>query len=113
MDSLDLLVEPLTREELDGEAQGWLLLLKAKVTEISETEIAAKEKSEALAKADETRPGEEESAALTAKAKTDLLEQITHLRAQRTALRDRMNVVLDALEAKGGEVNTGTRSQAA
>ncbi len=104
VDSLELRVKPLTRKELDVEARGWLALLKSKVTEISEAEIAVKEKSDALEKAEKAQPGEGDNAALTTKAKTDLLEQITDLRAQRTALTDRMNLVLDALEAKGGEV---------
>ncbi|MGK7878321.1 MAG: mechanosensitive ion channel protein, partial [Xenococcaceae cyanobacterium] len=42
VDELKLLVKPLTLEELKTEAVGWLLLLKEKVQEISDTEIAIK-----------------------------------------------------------------------
>jgi small conductance mechanosensitive channel len=39
-----------------------------------------------------------------AEARSNLLDYLTGLRAQRTALVDRFNVVLDALQGKGGEV---------
>ncbi len=103
VDSLELRAKPLTRKELDDEAKGWLLLLKSKVAEISEAEISVKEKAEALDKAEDAETGEQASAEVAAQAKTDLLERLTELRAQRTALTDRMSIVLDALEAKGGE----------
>ncbi len=45
VDELKLLVRPLTKEELEIEAQAWLLLLQAKVREISTQEIAIKRKN--------------------------------------------------------------------
>ena len=42
IEDLELLVKPLTLEELENEAAAWLLLLKNKVQEISDTEIAIK-----------------------------------------------------------------------
>lgn len=45
VDELKLMVKPLTLAELEIEAQGWLLLLQAKVREISNQEIAIKRKN--------------------------------------------------------------------
>jgi len=52
---LELRLKPLTRAQLKVEADGWLLLLQAKVREISTAEIAAKYKKEELAKADDVK----------------------------------------------------------
>lgn len=46
-------VKPLTRCELDAEAQAWLVLLKNKVAEISDAEVAAIYKKEEIKKARE------------------------------------------------------------
>lgn len=80
---LDLLCKPLTKAELAIEAEGWLGVLKAKVAEISQAEIAASK-----------LPAGEE--------KTKLIEATTKLREERTKLIDRLNVVLAAFKAKGG-----------
>ncbi len=80
---LDLLCRPLTKAELTVEADGWLGVLKSKVTEISQTEIAASK-----------LPAGEQ--------KTKLIESTTKLREERTKIIDRLNVVLAALKAKGG-----------
>ena len=45
-------VKPLTKCELEAEAQAWLLLLKAKVEEISNAEVAAIYKKEEIKKAE-------------------------------------------------------------
>jgi small conductance mechanosensitive channel len=86
IDQLELLIKPLTVEELQVEAAAWLLLLKNKVQEISTTEIAIKAEKEA------TEKGED---------KEQLLVNVTKLQGQLTAIIDRFNVVLDALENKG------------
>ena len=44
VDELELLVKPLTADELFVEADAWLGLLKAKVAEISQAEIEVKKK---------------------------------------------------------------------
>ena len=48
---LSLRVKPLTKCELEAEAQAWLLLLQKKVTEISDAEVAAIYKKEEIKKA--------------------------------------------------------------
>jgi small conductance mechanosensitive channel len=162
---LSLRVKPLTKCELEAEAQAWLLLLKEKVTEISNAEVAAIYKKEeikktaqaesTLADAEKAKAGDTETAqeaerkaeqALkdakdaekkstgdaavqkaimaagrkaeeagesvdvaesTTEAKTDiktaLIKHVTTLMEERTAIIDRFNVVLSALQAKGGE----------
>lgn len=159
-------VKPLTLCELETEAQAWLLLLKDKVAEISNAEVAAiykkqeiqrtealeatldnvtqagqaepQQAEEARRKAEqalkEAREAEKKSSqdnavqqaikaaeskakeagqAITASeataqaresVKTALIKHLTDLRAERTALVDRFKVILDELEAKGGEI---------
>jgi small conductance mechanosensitive channel len=46
-------VKPLTKCELEVEAQAWLLLLKEKVAEISDAEVAAIYKKEEINNAEE------------------------------------------------------------
>ncbi|MGD8925743.1 MAG: mechanosensitive ion channel, partial [Thioalkalispiraceae bacterium] len=149
-------VKPLTKCELEAEAQAWLLLLKAKVTEISNAEVAViydkeqkkkaeeaatamkeakeakehksddkevkettKEAKEAVKQAAEVKKKLEADVELkkqieAAKSKTEdaeekkdvktaLLVHVTDLVAERTALIDRLEVVLAELKAKGGD----------
>lgn len=163
---LALRVKPLTKCELEVEAKAWLQLLKDKVTEISNAEIAAIYKKEEIKKAKKVEEAQEEAKQAeksadqtvaqeaakeaqdalqeaeeaekqsaqdtsvqqaiqeaTTKAKkegetvtssdktqedktnikTALLKHTTELIAERTALIDRLNIVLSALKAKGGE----------
>jgi small conductance mechanosensitive channel len=163
---LEFRVKPLTKCELEAEAQAWLLLLQAKVAEISNAEIAAIYKKEEIKKAKEVEDAledveeakeeadreetkeaaqeakqalkeakeaekkatrdtavqdaieaakskaEEEGEAVTATdktaeakadVKTALIKHVTDLMADRTALIDRLNVVLAEFAAKGGE----------
>ncbi|MGK7895288.1 MAG: mechanosensitive ion channel domain-containing protein [Xenococcus sp. (in: cyanobacteria)] len=54
VEDLELLVKPLTLEELQNEAAAWLLLLKDKVQEISDTEIAIKRENRKLSAEQDT-----------------------------------------------------------
>jgi small conductance mechanosensitive channel len=81
---LGFLVQPLTKEQLVVEADGWRDILLAKVLEVSKSEIAITK-----AKAEE---------------KDKLLEARSKLQEERTLLIDRLNVVLKALRDKGGDV---------
>ena len=116
---LEHLVKPLTKCELEAEAQAWILLLQKKVEEISNAEVAAIYKKEELEKAEKAKEGEEGAESEGIKAatqevnealkegtidpKTALIQQITGLGAERTLLIDRYKVVLVELAAKGGE----------
>lgn len=96
VDMLQIMLSPMTKDELVVEADGWLGLLKAKVTEISESELSVKRKNVEMSK-----PADE--AGKAAEAKSALLQDINKLREQRTALIDRTNVVLKELTTKGGD----------
>jgi small conductance mechanosensitive channel len=159
-------VEPLTKCELEVEAQAWQALLRAKVAEISDAEVAEffkkeeiktvkqaesalQEAEEAAAESDQdaaqeaatqarealqkAKEAQEESvqddavqqaikaaadnaeeagktvavagdaAEEKAELKTALVEYVTELGAQRTAIIDRFEVVLSELAAKGGD----------
>ncbi|RMH75658.1 MAG: mechanosensitive ion channel protein [Cyanobacteria bacterium J007] len=67
IDQLELLVQPLTIQELEQEAAAWMGILKAKVKEISTAEIAIKRQNAAISK-------QEESAEQLEKAKQALEE---------------------------------------
>ena len=144
-------VKPLTKCELEVEAQAWQDLLQAKVAEISDTEVAAflkkqeielveqaesalQDAREAAEKADDDAAKEaaaqarevlqkeqeaerrkeekkkEKQVAVASKSaeekaaiRTALVEYEIQLTAQRTALIDRLEVVLTELAAKGGD----------
>ncbi len=55
VDELELLVKPLTKDELLIEADAWLGLLKTKVEEVSVAEIAIKQKNREIEKAKEVQ----------------------------------------------------------
>ena len=76
---------PLTKDDLQVEAEGWLGLLKAHAAKISQVQIDAM-----------NAEGE---------AKEKLLADITKLQEQQTALIDRVKAVIEELRIKGGEVD--------
>jgi small conductance mechanosensitive channel len=129
VDELALLIQPLTTEDLLVEADAWLALLKAKVTELSQAEIALKRKNRVKKQAkeaiEEVKPegkagatgpsgaGQTTTAAgamaiWKARDKAEMLAIMNTLREERTSLIDRLNVVLAELNAKLGKTATGT-----
>lgn len=60
-DELQLIVKPLTLEELQDEAAGWMLLLKTKAQEISQAEVAIKRQNLAITKKEEGAKALEEA----------------------------------------------------
>jgi small conductance mechanosensitive channel len=77
-------IQPLTKDDLSVEANGWLQVLKKHVGEVSEVQI------QVLTAEDEQ--------------KTKLLESVTKLKEEQTALADRLKVVIDELQSKGGKI---------
>ena len=77
-------VQPLTKDDLSVEADGWLQILKKHVGGVSEMQIKV----------------------LTAKEeeKTKLLESVTKLKEEQTALVDRLKVVIEEFRSKGGKI---------
>lgn len=80
VDQLQLLVKPLTKDELVVEADAWLGLLKAKITELTQAEIAVKRKRQEIKKV-------EEFAAAAQEAK-QLADQATEVQAKAQATGD-------------------------
>ncbi len=87
---LTLLLKPLTLEQLENEAAAWLVLLQNKLQELSDAEIALEDQK---GKAVKGEPGTADS--ITANS--------SNLKAEETALVARFNIVLDELDAKGGD----------
>ena len=84
IEELEYRLEPLTKDDLSVEADGWLEVLKNHVGKVSAVQIKA----------------------LTAEGdkKTQLLESATQLKEQQTALSDRFMVVIEEFKSKGGKV---------
>ena len=83
-EELGYLVQPQTKEDLSVEANGWLQVLKKHVGKVSEVQI------QVLTAEDEQ--------------KTKLLESVTKLKEQQTALVDRLKVVIEEFRSKGGKI---------
>ena len=81
---LQYLLNPLTKDELVVEADGWQVVLKNHIAKISAKQIQALQ-------AEGT-------------TKTQILEEVTKLQEQQTALIDRVDKVVNELRKKGGEV---------
>ena len=83
---LQYLLNPLTKEELVVEADGWQVVVKDHIAKISEKQIQAMQ-------AEGT-------------TKTQILEEVNKLQEQQTALIDRVDKVVNELRKKGGEVES-------
>src|SRR5208283_1664194 len=64
---LKLMLEPMTRPQLDAEVEGWTTLLRAKVAEISNAELAVRRKNREIAALKDLKSAAEKSAAASAK----------------------------------------------
>ena len=84
IEELDYRLEPLTKDDLSVEADGWQQVLKNHVGKVSAVQIVA-------LKAEGDK-------------KTKLLESVTKLKEQQTALSDRFMVVIEEFKSKGGKV---------
>jgi small conductance mechanosensitive channel len=87
VDHLQVLLRPLTKDELEIELRGWLDRLSAKIREVGDTELKLK----ALAENESADP---------------LTKQLGALRTEEADLAERARTVLDALKAKGGDVQS-------
>ena len=110
VDQLELLVQPLTLEELQVEAAAWLLLLRDKVQEISQSEIAIKRQNQAIEAQEaaanavaeaEVRFTEAEAELEAAAFGTPEHEQATEdLAVARQSLREAEQALEEALETR-------------
>jgi small conductance mechanosensitive channel len=114
VDHLELLVKPLTKEELAIEADGWRDLLKAKVQQITGLRIAIMVQNEVAKKAQaaDERTSAVETLEDDAKSKAfedrkeELVDDLPELQQQKDQLLQRLNVVLDELQGKGADVES-------
>jgi len=121
---LDFRVKPLTKCELEAEAQAWLLLLQAKVAEISNAEIAAIYKNEEIEKAEEVEDAledveeakeeadREETKEATQEAKQALKEakEAEKKATQDTAVQDAIEAAKSKAEEEGEAVTTADKT---
>lgn len=84
VEDLKLLLTPLRLDEMGDEVKRWMEVLEAKVAELSDVEIQAR--------------------AAEGEAQATLVTRAAGLRDERTAIIDRVRVVLTAYTAKGGGV---------
>jgi small conductance mechanosensitive channel len=91
-DRLKFLVKPLTKDELAVEAEAWRELLKQKVAELSRLQFDARQAVHAAAAGGEQQPQPVADA-----------EALSRLQEERTLLGDRLRVVLDEWQKKGGD----------
>jgi len=100
LDEIDILMAPLTVEELQVEADGWLKLIKASAHRVADTKVRIrvlgqnKNDSESVQKDTDNK-------------KTAAMEQLTEYRAVRTSEIDRLNVILERISQKTGLDDNG------
>jgi small conductance mechanosensitive channel len=113
LDELELLLEPMAKDELFVEADGWLELLKSAVRDVNKKELQVKKKNIEIEAAKEkveqaeSSPGKAETreqAQVEAKSedKSETLDEVAELRDIRTAQIDHLNVVLNEINDKIG-----------
>ncbi|GAB1545054.1 hypothetical protein NUACC21_77300 [Scytonema sp. NUACC21] len=110
VDELQLLVKPLTVEELQNESAGWLLLLKDKVQKISDAEIAIKrqnqsinkqkEASDSLEKSQEALKSAEEQLKTATPGSPEYEEAIRKVEEAKANLKRGQESIQEAKEAK-------------
>ncbi len=94
VDQLKTMLRTLTQEELRVDLRGWLGLLRDKIREVRDTELQLEAQAE----------GEPAG---------QWKQQLVGLRTEESALSERATIVLEALKAKGGDVQTEERFIAA
>lgn len=90
-DQLEVLLKPLTQEQVQAEADAWYGLLQEKAQEISDLEYDIGRQI-----------GEDVTGAVDSKKEKNVVD-VTNLQTEQTTLVSRLSTVLDDLEAKGGD----------
>lgn len=123
LDELDIMVAPLTAEELTVEADAWLKLVKGLAHKVADTKLRIKRQNEkqlqAEVKVEQALNKKEEKQIPSSrlekevsrvkyivkradKRKDNAMDELTRLRAERTALIDRLNIILERMNKKLG-----------
>ena len=94
IDHLEVIVKPLTVDELKVEAEAWIELLKEKLRKISDAELAVKKKREQIEKAEEAADAAVEAKEADEEAKKAIEE--ARKKGDAEALKDAEEVVEEA-----------------
>ncbi|NOQ13885.1 MAG: mechanosensitive ion channel [Methyloprofundus sp.] len=109
LDVLDIMMAPLTVEELKSEADGWLKLIKASAHKVADAKLRIKSLSQ---KQEEAENGQAGTSAMQADTgKDSAMDELTNLRAIRTAEIDRLNIVLERINQKMGLDENGKEAE--
>ncbi|GAB5405869.1 MAG: hypothetical protein Aurels2KO_41000 [Aureliella sp.] len=92
VDQLKVIVKPLTLEEVTSAADAWFAALRKQSGKIADEQLSVKRQA-----AD--APSEQNAA-----DKAEALERLTEMKLQQTSLIERLTVVLESMESKGGDV---------
>lgn len=116
LDELELLLVPMTAEELRAESEGWFELLRSAVLELSQAKLEVKRQniiiSESAAADGEQKHSAGQADTERAESEKDkALDHITQLRETRTELIDRLALVLDELNEKIGLTDDGKEKE--
>jgi small conductance mechanosensitive channel len=119
VDELEIVLNPMTEDELFVEADGWLGLVKGAAQKVSTEKLKVKKETRAIeaaqAKQEETEGKEHKVAEKVEEAKqedkAEVLDKVTELRGIRTARIDRLNAVLAAINAKIGLGENGIEQE--
>ena len=100
LDVLDIMMAPLTVEELKTEADSWLELIKASAHKVADAKLRIKSLSQ---KQEEAEKAQADTSVIKAGTEKDsAMDELTNLRAIRTAEIDRLNIVLERINQKTG-----------
>lgn len=111
VEQLELMLDPLTKDELFAEADGWLGLLQEASKKVSMAQLAIKKQNESIEQTKEQLSEKQQTTEqkLTATdtqptdaAKEALLEELESLRQDKVVLVDRLNEVLKEINEKIG-----------
>ena len=108
LDVLDIKMAPLTVDELKTEADGWLKLIKTSAHKVAEAKLRIK----SLSQKQEQAANASASAKEADTGKDSAMDELTHLRATRTAEIDRLNIVLERINQKTGLDENGKETEA-
>lgn len=109
---LKLLLEPLTKAELEIEATGWFKLLQAKVREVSEAELAVRRKNREIVALDKVKAAAEKVAAASAEVKDKAVTSSAQGEAEKAAAAKKLEEA-NAQLAKSVEATKKEEAKAA
>jgi len=103
-EEIDILMAPLSVEELQVEADGWLQLIKSSAYRVANTKV--------LIRSFGQKEGNSEKVQEDIDAQKDTaMEQLTEYRAVRTSEIDKLNVILERINQKTGLDENGKESE--